>query len=413
MSSTMLPPGAGRGTPSAWSPRAALTFVLLFGAANLFADMSYEGARSVTGPFLGTLGASGLIVGSVAGFGELLGYTLRYISGRWADRSRLYWPITLLGYGVQMAAVPGLAIAGNWPLAAVLIVLERVGRATRTPPRDVMLAQAGQHMGRGWAFGVNEALDQLGAMIGPLVVAATLARRHNFQVAFALLAIPSVITLSVVLAARCIYPNAGRVARGSQIADGGGYPLSFWWYAIAASLVGLGFADFSLLAYHFSRAQSVASPWIPLFYALAMGAGGLGALMLGKLFDRIGLIVLVPTTVVAAAYAPLCFFGGFGAALLGSVLWGAGLGTHESVMRAAVADMVPEQRLGAAYGLFGGVFGVSWFVGSVVMGSLYDVSIPAAVWVAVAAQLLAIGPLLMAANYLRAQINPPHAPTRA
>jgi MFS family permease len=408
--STMLPPDAGRRKPSAWTPQAALRFVLLFGAANLFADMSYEGARSITGPFLGTLGASGFIVGTVAGFGELLGYTLRYISGRWADRSRLYWPITLTGYGVQMLAVPALAIAGNWPLAAALIVLERVGRATRTPPRDVMLAQAGENMGRGWAFGVNEALDQFGAMIGPLVVAAALAWRHNFQVAFALLAIPALTTLGVVFTARGIYPNAGRVARRSQTADGGGYPSGFWWYAVAAGLVGFGFADFSLLAYHFSRAQSVASTWIPVFYALAMGAGGLGSLILGKLFDRIGLVVLVPTTIVTAAYAPLCLFGGFGAALLGSVLWGVGLGAHESVMQAAVADMIPQQRLGTAYGLFGGVFGVCWFVGSTAVGSLYDFSIPAAGWLAVVAQLLAIAPLVIAANYSRAQIKPPPTP---
>jgi MFS family permease len=144
-----------------------------------------------------------------------------------------------------------------------------------------------------------------------------------------------------------------------------------------------------------------------------MGAGGLASLVLGKLFDRLGLIVLVPTTIVTAAYAPLCFFGGFGAALLGSVLWGAGLGAHESVMQAAVTDMIEERRLGAAYGLFGGVFGVSWFVGSVAMGSLYDFSIPAAAWLAVVAQLLAIAPLLMAANYLRAQIKPPQPPAPA
>jgi MFS family permease len=404
-------PGEGTRKPDAWSSQATLTFVLLFGAANLFADMSYEGARSVTGPFLGTLGASGLIVGTVAGFGELLGYTLRFISGRWADRSRLYWPITLLGYSVQMVAVPALALAGNWPLAAALIVLERVGRATRTPPRDVMLAQAGEDMGRGWAFGLNEALDQLGAMIGPLIVAAALAWRHDFQVAFALLAVPAVVTLSVVFAARFIYPNAGRAVRPSPTGDDGGYPLGFWWYVIAASLVGFGFADFSLLAYHFSRAQTVASTWIPVFYALAMGAGGLGSLILGRLFDRIGLIVLVPSTIVAAAYAPLCFSGGFGAALLGSVLWGAGLGAHESVMQAAVAEMIPPQRLGAAYGLFAGFFGVSWFVGSAAMGALYDFSVPAAMWLAVVAQLLAIVPLLIASRRL-AQIKGTQPRTR-
>jgi MFS-type transporter involved in bile tolerance (Atg22 family) len=177
-------------------------------------------------------------------------------------------------------------------------------------------------------------------------------------------------------------------------------------------LVGFVFADFSLLAHHFSRAQSVAATWMPIFYALAMGAGGLASLMFGRLFERIGLIVLVPITIVTAAYAPLCFFGGFAAAVLGSVLWGAGLGAHESLMQAAVADMIPRQRLGAAYGLFGVVLGVSWFVGGASMGGLYDFSIPATAWLAVGAQLLAIGPLLMATNYLRAPNRPTQSPTR-
>jgi hypothetical protein len=245
-----------------------------------------------------------------------------------------------------MVAVPALAVTGNWSLAAALIVLERVGRTTRTPPRDVMLAQASENMGRGWAFGVSEALDQLGAMLSPLIIAVALAWRHNFQVAFAPLAIPAVMTLSVVFTARCIYPNAGRVERTLGTADHGGYPLGFWWYVIAVSLIGLGFADFSLIAYHCSRAQTVAPTSIPVFYALAMGAGGLGSLILGKLFDRIGLIVLVPSTILGAADAPLCFFGRVGIALFGAVLWGAGLGAHESVMQAAMAEMIPQQRLG-------------------------------------------------------------------
>jgi MFS family permease len=378
------------------SPRAALYLVLLFGAVNLFADMAYEGARSVTGPFLATLGASGFVVGTVAGFGELLGYTLRLVSGRWADRSNLYWPITLAGYLVQMIAVPALALAGNWPLAAAFIVIERIGKATRNPPRDVMLAQAGTHMGRGWAFGINEALDQLGAFIGPLVVAAVLARQGSYRSAFALLAIPAIITLLLVLSARLTFPDAGRVERRAEPASGSAYPTAFWWYLAAAGLVGFGFADYSLVAYHFSKAQILPASWIPIFYAAAMGAGGIGALIFGKLFDRIGLVVLVPVTVIVAAYAPLVFLGGSGLALAGTLLWGIGLGAHESVMQATVAHLVPHERLGSAYGLFGATFGVAWFAGSVALGALYDVSATDAALVAAAAQLLAIAPLVMA-----------------
>src|SRR6185312_3960420 len=223
--------------------RSALYFVLLFGVVNLFADMTYEGARSVTGPFLGTLGASALIVGSVTGFGEFLGYALRLISGRLADRSRLYWPVTLIGYVVQMASVPLLAVVGGWPAAAVLIFLERIGKATRNPPRDVMLAQAGGQMGLGWAFGINEGLDQLGALLGPLAVAALLAWRHSYSLAFAALAIPAVATLLVVGSARAAFPYAGSVGHTSEASPSGSYPRAFWWYCLGAGLVGFGFAD--------------------------------------------------------------------------------------------------------------------------------------------------------------------------
>lgn len=384
-----------------WSAKSGFYFVLLFGAVNLFADATYEGARGVNGPFLATLGASGFIVGSVTGFGEFLGYALRLVSGRWADRSHLYWPITIGGYIVQMAAVPALALAGSWQLAALFILLERIGRATRNPPRDVMLAQAGEQIGRGWAFGVNEALDQLGAFIGPLAVAGIFAWRHNYQLAFAFLAIPAIATLLLVFSARIKFPHAGRVDRVPGPLQDRRYPRAFWWFCAGSALVGFGFADYSLIAFHLSKAQTVPHVWIPIFYALAMAAGGFGSLLMGKLFDQVGLIILVPVTVIAAAYAPLAFFGGFSMALVGSLLWGIGLGAHESVMQAAVAHMIPQERLGSAYGFFGGIFGVAWFAGSAALGALYDISIPAAVALAVITQLLAVVPLMTAVRIVR------------
>ena len=382
------------------SPRSALYFVLLFGVVNLFADMTYEGARSVTGPFLGMLGASGFIVGSVTGFGEFLGYALRLVSGRMADRSRFYWPITLGGYLVQMVSVPLLAIAGTWPVAGLLIFSERAGRATRNPPRDVMLAQAGERMGRGWAFGLNEGLDQLGALTGPLIIAGLLAWRHSYSLAFGSLAVPALMTLLLVAGARLTFPYAGHIQREPKASRVGGYPPAYWWYCVGAGLVGFGFADYSLIAYHLSRAHVVTGFWIPIFYALAMGAGGLGSLIAGKFFDKRGLIVLVPVTILVIAYAPLAFFGGFALALLGTLLWGIGLGAHESVMQAAVAHMIPQERLGSAYGLFGAIFGAAWFAGSAALGALYDWSVTAAVALAVVSQLCAVGPLLIAVRRL-------------
>lgn len=165
--------------------RMALRFILLAGILSFFADFTYEGARSVIGPYLWSMAASATVIGVVTGFGELAGYGLRLISGRLADAAGRYWPITILGYVVQMASVPALALTTAWPTAASLIILERVGKAVRNPPRDVMLAHAAKRVGGyGWAFGLHEALDQFGAMVGPLVVAGVLARSGSFHRAF-------------------------------------------------------------------------------------------------------------------------------------------------------------------------------------------------------------------------------------
>lgn len=369
---------------------AALRLVVLFGIVSLFADMTYEGSRSITGPYLALLGASATAVGVVAGGGELLGYALRLVSGRFADSTRAYWPITIAGYVIQMCAVPALALAGSWPMAALLIVAERVGKATRNPPRDAMLAGASPAIGRGWAFGVHEALDQTGALIGPLLAAAVLALRGELALAFGILAIPAALTLAALIVTRMTYPDPGGVTTRPADTDTRGLSRSFWIYIAGAGLVAAGFADFSLMAYHFEVAGTVPNALVPVFYATAMGAGGLGSLLFGRLFDRRGIVVLAPVTLVTALFAPLAFLGAAPEAFAGTVLWGLGLGVHESVMAAAVAQIVPAGRTASAYGLFNLGFGVAWFAGSALMGFLYDTSIPALVLFSVAVELAAI-----------------------
>lgn len=364
--------------------------MVLFGVVSLFADMAYEGGRSITGPYLALLGASGAAVGIVAGGGELLGYALRLVSGRAADATRLYWPITIAGYVVQMAAVPALALAGSWPAAALLIILERVGKAMRNPPRDAMLAGASTEIGRGWAFGVHEALDQAGALVGPLLAAGILAWRGEYPLAFAILGIPAAITLATLVATRISYPDPGGVSARKADTRTEGLPGAFWIYIAGAGLVAAGFADFSLMAFHFEKTRTVDPALVPIFYAVAMGTSGLGSLLFGRLFDRRGIVVLVPLTVGTALFAPLAFLGNAPAAFAGTILWGVGLGVHESVMAAAVAQIVPAGRVASAYGLFNLGYGVAWFAGSAVIGILYDVSIPALVVFSVAAELAAV-----------------------
>jgi MFS family permease len=368
----------------------ALRFVIMIGVVSFFADWVYEGGRSVTGPFLAVLGASGVLVGFIAGLGELLGYGLRLVSGKLSERTGEFWPITLFGYIVQMCAVPLLAWAPNWQIAGLLIVGERVGKAIRNPPRDVMLSHAAKQIGLGFGFGLHEALDQAGALIGPLVVAFVLARRGNYRSAFELLLFPAAMTVALIITARFLYPTPEEMEVKDSTIHASGLPRVFWIYLLGAALVGAGFADFSLMAYHFEKASIVPNLWVPVFYSIAMAVSGLGSLVFGKLFDRVGIWVLVPLTLVSAASAPLAFRGGFGLALFGVALWGLGMGVHESIIPAAVATMVPPQRRASAYGIFTAGFGLAWFVGSVVIGKLYDLSLTGLIIFSVIAQCLAI-----------------------
>lgn len=368
----------------------ALKFVLLIGVVSFFADFTYEGARSVTGPYLAILGASGVLVGFIAGLGELLGYGLRLVSGRFSERTGEFWPITLFGYVIQMSAVPLLALAPNWQVAGLLIVVERVGKAIRNPPRDVMLSHAAKQIGYGFGFGLHEALDQIGALFGPLVVAFVLAGRGNYRTAFAVLLVPAIVTLCLLIVARFLYPKPEDLEASAPNVQPAGLPRVFWIYLAGAALVAAGFADFSLMAYHFEKASVIPKIWVPVFYSVAMGVSGLGSLLFGRLFDRVGFWMLIPLTLIAAAATPLVFLGGFWLALIGSAVWGLGMGVHESIIPAAVATMVPQQRRPSAYGIFTAGYGVFWFMGSVIIGKLYDISLTGLIVFSVLAQLIAI-----------------------
>jgi MFS family permease len=372
------------------SRAASLKFVLLIGVLSFFADFTYEGSRGITGPFLAILGASGTIVGIVAGLGELLGYGLRLISGRLSERTQKFWLITLFGYFIQMLAVPALALAGSWQMAAMLILVERIGKAIRNPPRDVMLSHAAREIGYGWAFGVHEALDQFGALVGPLLVAFVLSHHGDYRRAFAILLVPALISLCLLVVARMLYPKPEDLESGVPDVHAEGLPRAFWIYLAGTALVAAGFADFPLIAYHFQRVDALDPIWVPIMYSIAMAVSGTGSLVFGRMFDRLGIGILIPLTLVSALFAPLVFFGGFWPVLIGSALWGLGMGVHESIVPAAVATMVPRERRPSAYGLFTAGYGVAWFIGSAIMGMLYDISVGAVVAFCIVLQLAAV-----------------------
>lgn len=370
--------------------RAALKFVVLLGFVSLCADATYEGARSISGAYLAILGASGTVVGLTAGFGELIGYSLRLVTGYLSDRTRQYWRITTLGYVVNTVVVPLMALAGRWEALAGLMIAERTGKAIRTPPRDVLLSHAAIRVGKGFGFGLHEAMDQIGAVSGPLLVTAVLALQKGYPAGFAILVIPAVLGLVVLLIGQWVYPNPREFEPTTQDLHGEGLPRCFWIYLIAVALIAAGFVDFPLIAFHLQQAGLNQPTQIPLLYALAMGVDAIAALTFGYWFDRIGIATLIIAIVFSLGFAPLVFLGGSTFAVIGMVLWGIGMGAQESILKAVVAGMVSPERRGSAYGIFNTGYGIAWFLGSALMGVLYDRSIALLIVFSVLLQLIAI-----------------------
>jgi MFS family permease len=381
--------------------RSAFRFVLIIGIANFFADFTYEGARGIIGPFLGSLGASAAIVGFVAGFGELMGYGLRSVSGYFADKFHRHWVFAFLGYAINMLAVPALALAGQWPLAAGLVVAERLGRGIRKPTVEAMLSYAGRSIGAGWVFGLNEALDQAGATIGPLLMALVLYLSGGYRTGFGVLLIPAFLCLAILVAARLLHP------RPHELEKGAGHTLaptnltrSYWIYLAAGGLIAAGFADFALIGFHFHKANIVPENLIPVFYAVAMASSALASIPLGRIFDRFGPNISLLAFLISAASAPLVFLGGSISALIGMILWGIGMSAQGSLFQAILTGVIPPAKRSTVFGLFDTGYGIAWFLGSAVMGLLYDKSILAVAVFSVVLQLAAL-PILFIANKKR------------
>ena len=365
----------------------ALRFIVCLGVVSLFADMTYEGAYSIMGPFLKELGASAAQVGLIAGLGEMMAASLRYFSGRVVDRTRAYWGIAIFGYCLNLVVVPAMAFAGNWQMAALLVVAERTGKSLRGPARDVLLSEATGKIGHGWGFGVHAAMDQTGAVLGPLLMVVAVARTHHFGPAFLRLAVPAACALIALLVARAVYPNAGAAA--PRAAKPQTLPHVFWIYVAAAGLLACGFIDFPLLAYHFQKTAVVGPATIPLLYAGAMGVNGLTAMIFGKLFDRYGIAVLTFGILISVFALPLGFLGGASGAIASVACWATGLGVQDASLRSGIAQVVSMNKRGAAFGAFNGVYGVAWFAGSAMMGMLYDHSVMALVAFGVVFQVAA------------------------
>lgn len=398
------------------APRlSAWRFVLGFGVVSLFGDFVYEGARSVTGPVLATLGASAVVVGIVTGVGEAAALLLRLVSGPLADRSRRFWSWAIAGYAITVLAVPLLGYAGVLWVASGLVIAERVGKAVRSPAKDAILSFATSGIGRGRGFAIQEALDQVGAIIGPLVVAGMLLiTGDDYGPSLAVLAIPGLIALGLVLWLRSRAPDPEAYEpRTTTTATAvpeprGKLPLVFWRYAAFCGTTMLGFATFGVLSFHMVEQHILPAPMIPVLYAAVMGVDALAAVGTGLLYDRFGPRVLLALPPIAALIPVFAFTESVVPVVIGSLLWGAALGVQESTLRATVADLVPAARRGTAYGMFAVVVGVCTAIGGMIAGGLYDVSIPALITFTIAAQVAAL--VVFLAGALRDRSSAPRTP---
>ncbi|MCW2737232.1 MFS transporter [Nocardioides sp.] len=396
----MTPPSTA---PSAWR------VVWWFGFVSLSADMVYEGARSVYGPLLAALGASAVVVGLVTGAGEAVALVLRLAFGPLADRTGRYWSLTILGYGLTAVCVPLLALAprlgaAGLGFAATMILLERLGKAVRSPSKSALLAYVAAAVGRGRGFGVHKALDQVGAFAGPLLVAGVVALGSLWW-GMAVLAVPGAIAMLLLFTLRRRVPDPGVYdAQAAAVPAAGAAERRGWWaeavgaglsgdffrYAVAASLTTGALVTFGIIGYHLTVEGLVPVAAVPVVYAGAMAVEAVAALLVGSIYDSTGPRVLLVVPVLVALVPALALGSALAAVVVGVVAWGSAQGVQDSTVKAVIADLVEAPRRATAYGVFAGIQGLLAIVGGVGAGWLYERSLPALVAVVAVSQGVAL-----------------------
>lgn len=389
----------------------AMIFIILFGIVSLFSDMTHEGASSIRGAYLSLLGASAGTIGFISGLGELIGYSMRYVFGKITDKTHKYWAMTIFGYILDIIAVPCLALVGEngWIAACLLLVVQRMGKAIKKPAKDTIMSFAASQEGAGKSFGIQELLDQIGAFLGPVLLYLVMLFKTDgttfeiYKTCFAILLVPGMITIIMLFVTKYKFPNPEHFEPEPKEYVPFKMKKSFIYYIAGISLFSFGFIDYSLIIMHVSKnftsistglvetSSIINSGTIPLLYAGAMLVDAVAALFFGYMFDKKGTKALVISTIISAPFSLFIFgFNSVSAVLFGIVLWGVGMGAQESILKAAVTSVVPKQSRATGYGIFECFFGIFWFLGSWLLGVLYDISISLMIGISIIAQLLAI-----------------------
>ncbi|MDD3126659.1 MAG: MFS transporter [Candidatus Izemoplasmatales bacterium] len=375
----------------------AFIFLLFLGFISLLSDFTHEGARSIYGNYLGLIGVSAFLVAFISGLGEFLGQGLRIVTGYIADKTKKYWFMMILGYAVNLLVIPllGLIDGSLWQVALILIVLERVGKAIRAPAKSALTSFTAPHLGAGKAFAIQEALDQIGAFLGPLLVFIILGTSDadplsKYQLSFGVLGIFAIMTLVLLVIAKTKYPHPDQFEQKTNSTSFKGNAI-FIIYMVAICFIALGFIDYPVIALHLENAQAINVIYIPLLYSVAMGVDALSALIFGHLFDKIGVKSLVIAMLIAMLFAPFIFLSNsMVMQIIGVVLWGIGMGAQESILKSVVATIVSKEKRATAYGIFNSVFGLAWFIGSTIVGLLYGWSLLAVVIFSVVMEIIGV-----------------------
>lgn len=372
----------------------AMVFICLMGVVSLFADMVQEGARGIFGAYLGMMGASAAMVGCISGAGELAGYGLRFVTGIIASRSGKYWFMTVGGHALAVLAIPCLAFVpdGNWMMAACFIILGRVGKAIRQPAKSTLLSYAASREGLGKSFAIQEFLDQLGAFLGPVLIFWVLSYYGSqgmetaYGKSFLFLGIPAFLCIAAVILAKIKFPDPEKFEPEVKETKEAHLGFRFKIYMVGTALFAFGFIDFPIVALHAVKSGLAGKAEISLLYAAAMAADAFSALFFGWLYDKYGTVSLAWSTLLSMPFVFFIFMAPSSCWLYaGVLLWGIGMGAQESTLKATVAAIVPKHERAVGYGIFETGFGVSWFIGSFLLGILYDASI---LWMAAISALM-------------------------
>ena len=357
-----------------------MKIILLLGLVSLFADITYESARSISGPFLASLGAGAFLISFVGGLGEFIGYGLRIFAGYISDKLKNYWCLTILGYFVGLFSPPLLAFSPNWQFATTLILAERFGKAIRSPARDTILSLASKKLGYGKGFAIHEALDQIGSVAGPFFISFILAN-FGYKPSFLILFIPAILSFLLLISAERIYKKiykdenlkeekeANHISKIKKSKEWKKIPVILFFIFSAMTIFSA--LNFQLISYHM-KVSGVKDHIIPQLFALAMIVDAISAIPIGLIFDKLKdrwkLLVLCAMPISATISNILIFSKSF---YIGCLIWGFYMGMTESVMRSAVAQITPEQKRGIMFGIFHTVYGISFLVGGSVFGKIY------------------------------------------